>query len=276
MMRYRVGCQLSYQVDGPATFVFNVAPTTNDVQRVIAEKLWTEPALEVEDFTLTEANRFHRIVVPRASAFQLNYDATVEISHVIRHPAEMGEGSVDRLPPSTLIYFSPSRYCQSDKLIRLAQHYFGSLLPGHSRVTAVCNWIYDNVEYLRGTTDVHTSAFDTATERAGVCRDFAHLGIAICRALNIPARFLTTYAYNLQPPDFHACFEAYLGDRWHVFDATRLAPLTGLVRIGVGRDAADTPFASIFGPVTMTDMKINCTVEGAPLPAYTTDAVAIS
>ncbi len=148
-------------------------------------------------------------------------------------------------------------------------------------MTAICNWIFENVEYLRGSSDQHTSAFDTVTERAGVCRDFAHLGIAFCRALNIPARFLSAYAYELLPPDFHACFEAYLGHRWYVFDATRLAPQNGLIRIGVGRDAADTPFASIFGAAEMNSISLS--VETAEdqasakdRPAFTTSAIALS
>ncbi|GAB4267487.1 MAG: hypothetical protein Kow0065_18090 [Methylomicrobium sp.] len=125
----------------------------------------------------------------------------------------------------------------------------------------------------------HTSAFDTATERIGVCRDFAHLGIAFCRALNIPARFVASYAYGLTTPDFHACFEAYLGDRWYLFDATRLAPQNGIVRIGTGRDAADVSIATIFGTVYMNDMRIF--IEHVPdqscsaKPRPTTQAIAI-
>jgi transglutaminase-like putative cysteine protease len=132
--------------------------------------------------------------------------------------------------------------------VRLAQHEFGKLQHGFSRVTAICNWIHDNVEYLRGSTNPLTSAYDTATERAGVCRDFAHLAIAFCRAVLIPARFVAGYAYSLQPPDFHAYFEAYLNRAWYIFDSTRLAPQTGLIRVGSGHDAADTSFATIFGP----------------------------
>ena len=114
-------------------------------------------------------------------------------------------------------------------------------------MTAITDWIHDNVEYVRGSTNSETSAYDTVTQRVGVCRDFAHLGIALCRALNIPARYFTGYAYELEPPDIHACFECYIGGTWMVFDATRLAHLNGLVRIAAGRDAADTAVASVFG-----------------------------
>ena len=105
-----------------------------------------------------------------------------------------------------------------------------------------------------------TSAFDTVTQRTGVCRDFSHLGIALCRALNIPARYFAGYAYELEPPDFHACFECFIGGSWTVFDATQLAHLNGLVRIGTGRDAADAAVASIFGSATCRKMVVSCTL----------------
>ncbi len=163
--------------------------------------------------------------------------------------------------------------------MRLTQYEFGDLKPGYSRVTAVCNWIHDNVTYLSLSTDPNTSAYDTATQRVGVCRDFAHLGIAFCRALNIPARFVSAYAYGLQPPDFHACFEAYLGDRWYLFDPTRLAPQTGIVRIGTGRDAADVSFATFFGGVQMEQMHVFMDYVLEPdtiseMPSYTISAIA--
>ena len=160
------------------------------------------------------------------------------------------------MPVETLAYLYPSRYCQSDLLFGLAASEFGNLKPGYSRVNIICDWIYDRVKYLYGSTNSETSALDTATERAGVCRDFAHLGIAFCRALNIPARFISAYAYNLNPPDFHACFEAYLGHRWYLFDPTKLVPLTGIIRISTGRDAADVSFATLFGTVEMNNQHL--------------------
>ena len=165
--------------------------------------------------------------------------------------------------------------------MRLAQYEFGDLKPGYSRVNAICNWIYDNVEYLSFSSNQNTSAYDTATERVGVCRDFAHLGIAFCRAMNIPARFVSAYAYGLNPPDFHACFEAYLG-RWYLFDPSRLVPQNGIIRIGTGRDAADVSFATIFGSVQMEQMRLFADPVQGPdtdsqeIPSYITKAIAIS
>jgi len=105
-----------------------------------------------------------------------------------------------------------------------------------------------------------TSAFDTVTQRTGVCRDFSHLAIALCRALNIPARYFSGYAYEMEPPDFHACFECFIGGNWVVFDATHLAPLNGLVRIGTGRDAADAAVASLFGGVSCSRTTVSCSL----------------
>ncbi|NEP46785.1 MAG: transglutaminase family protein, partial [Okeania sp. SIO2H7] len=185
------------------------------------------------------------------------YNATVEVSYVWNDPNSIPETPPSELPVEVLHYLYPSRYCQSDLLFGLAMSEFGDLVPDYSRVTAICNWIYDKVQYLSGSTNSETSAYDTASQRAGVCRDFAHLGVAFCRALNIPARFVSAYAYRLQPPDFHACFEAYLGDRWYLFDATRLVPLDGIIRISTGRDATDVSVATFFGAVQLNQMNLS-------------------
>jgi transglutaminase-like putative cysteine protease len=137
--------------------------------------------------------------------------------------------------------------------VRFAHSTFGNLRAGYHRVNGICNWIREYVEYQSGVSDSLTSAFDTVTERAGVCRDFAHLAIALCRALGIPARYVSAYAWRLAPPDFHAVIEAYLqgpsGIGWYLFDPTRMSAPDGLVRIGTGRDAADVAFCSPYGEV---------------------------
>ena len=115
----------------------------------------------------------------------------------------------------------------------------------------MCNWIHDNVDYVSGSSDALTSAYDIVCQRAGVCRDFAHLGIAFCRALGVPARYVSAYAWRLEPPDFHGVFEAFLrgpsGFGWYMFDPTRMADPAGIVRIGIGRDAAEVAFCTQFG-----------------------------
>jgi transglutaminase-like putative cysteine protease len=182
----------------------------------------------------------------------VEYKATVDLTSRLDDPSEVREIPPSAVPLSALPHLYPSRYCQSDRLGRFAKSTFEGIHPGYSRVNAICNWINEYVAYEGGVSDEMTSAFDTVTQRAGVCRDFAHLGIALCRALGIPARYVSAYAYRLEPPDFHAVFDALLegpnGPSWYVFDPTRLADPAGLVRIGIGRDAAEVAFSTIFGP----------------------------
>jgi transglutaminase-like putative cysteine protease len=181
----------------------------------------------------------------------VNYNAQVElISHAL--PLQLDEALVTAVPDSVLHYLMPSRYCESDILSRAAQELFGGLPHGISRVRAIESWIHDSICYLPGFSNSTTTAQEVFVQRAGVCRDFAHLGITFCRALNIPARLVVGYVYFQEPPqDFHAVFEAWLGNRWVVFDPTKMAPTDRLVRVGTGRDAIDVAFSTIFGGVQM-------------------------
>ncbi len=260
MKRFNLGCDLNYTIAQPSTLIWNVQVAAGDgqkiAQKIVREELKIDPPLKVEEYiTPLEGNRYIRSNAMPGD-LQLSYRATVEVSQFYTEPQALAEIPPANLPLETLHYLYPSRYCQSDLLVGLANSEFGNLAPGYARVSAICDWIYSKVKYLSGSTDSQTSACDTARERAGVCRDFAHLGIAFCRALNIPARFVSAYAYSLEPPDFHACFEAYLGDRWYLFDATKLAPLDGIVRIATGRDAADVSFGTLFGTVQMNRMNV--------------------
>lgn len=263
-MKFAVRSHLSYHIAADSTLIFNIAVCNNSVQKILQEDLQIEGAADWDQQTSGELdNRYVRVNAPPGQV-RIRYKATVELNAIEQSPQAIAEVPPAQLPLEVLPYLYPSRYCESDRLLRFAETEFGELVPDYSRVTAICNWIYENVVYLSGSTSPHTSAFDTATERAGVCRDFAHLAIAFCQALNIPARFVSGYAYDLHPPDFHAYFEAYLGQAWYLFDATRLVPRTGLIRIGTGRDAADVSFATLFGPVTMEtmDLQVDCLTPG--------------
>jgi transglutaminase-like putative cysteine protease len=184
----------------------------------------------------------------------VRYDATVDIAHHLEAPANIAEVPVSALPLAVLPYLYPSRYCQSDRLYALATAEFGYLRQGYGRVQAINDWVQGRTQFTSASSNSSTSAMDTIEQKVGVCRDFAHLMIALCRAVNIPARFVTGIDYGadpaLGPTDFHAYVEAWLGDRWYLFDPSGVVPRTGLVRIGTGRDAADVSFATIFGNVT--------------------------
>ena len=276
-MRISVGCQIGYDVEEAATLIFNIEAMRGGRQRVLSEELTITPDLAADEKEADETgNRYLRLTAPRGRV-QLRYSASVELDAVHERPAFIGEVPVAILPLETLPFLNPSRYCPSDQLARFATREFGNIAPGFGRVTEICNWINSEVDYLFGSSDVTTTAADTFSTRAGVCRDFAHLGITFCRALGIPARFVSCYAWQLQPQDFHAVFEAYLGDRWYLFDPTRMASLDGMVRIGVGRDAADTAFATIYGQVNSLPLNVwTEAIDGNANQQWPTDAVSVS
>ena len=254
-MEFQITCRLAYQVVGAASFLFNLAAVRNSFQRVITEDLTVTGADPPKEL-LDGGQRLHRVAATNAR-LELLYNALVSVEPELLEGKGLDVAPLHELPLEALVFLYPSRFCQSDLLARFATREFINIESGFERLTRICNWIYEYVEYLQGTTNSSTSAFDTATQRAGVCRDFAHLGIALCRALGIPARFVSGYAYGLNPPDFHAYFEAFLGGRWILADPTRLSPQSSFIRIGQGRDAADTSFATIFGNAALTEMQLS-------------------
>ena len=255
-MQFKVGCVLSYQVLTGSTFIFNISAEKNEYQNILEEELRVVPELPIEEFSTKKNSTRSHMLFAEPGNLKITYNAVVEINNIISTAEEATEIHTTKLPFSVIEYLYPSRYCESDKLERITHKEFTKFPPGFTRVTAISNWIYENVEYLFGTTGSMTSAYDTVAERTGVCRDFAHLGIAFCRALGIPARFCSSYAYGLDPPDFHAFFEAYLGNSWYIFDPTRLAPQTSFVKIGTGHDAGEVSFATIIGQANMTNIEI--------------------
>jgi len=256
MTTIQVGCDLTYSVINPTSFLFNVAAARTAHQTISEETLQLNPNIQYETSSLgTEDIQVYRLTVEPCD-LQLQYRATVDLSPEIYATSGIVEAGYSQLPNEVLPYLNPSRYCESDRLTHFALRMFGNVQPGFSRVTAICDWINSNLDYQPGSTGESTSACDVLIQRVGVCRDYAHLAIALCRALCIPARYISGYAVALQPPDFHGFFEAYLGSRWYLFDATRMAPVEGFVRIGTGRDAADASFATIIGEATLTYMAV--------------------
>lgn len=254
-MKMAVGCDLAYEIEDVTTFIFNVAVAQTTAHLQLHETWQIAPLVATETTIAGLDNRYTRLVV-RNGVLRLRYEATLDLQLSLEDPHAIAETPVEDLPLDMFPYLMPSRFCPSDRHSDFAEQQFGGMPHGHTRVTGICNWIYDNIAYQPGTSDPFTSAADTLERRAGVCRDFAHLGISFCRALNIPARLVSCYATGLQPPDFHAIFEAYLDGRWWLFDPTRQAKLDAIVRIGTGRDAAEVSFASFYGKAQMTDMTV--------------------
>lgn len=261
MIRLRIGLALDYQIAEPGCdFVFNIHAAHTQRQRVVEETLdLSQPLQPVVETDPSTGNRYLRMqALP--GPLTVRYDATIELRHHVADPGTIAEVPVARLPLPVLHYVYPSRYCQSDRLHRFAMREFGALWQGYQRVQAIRDWVLQRTSFTSNSSTSDTSAIDTLLGTVGVCRDFAHLMIALCRAVNIPARFTTGIDYGadpaLGPPDFHAYVEAYLGDRWYLFDPSGTAIPMGFVRFGSGRDAADVSFATIFGTVTSTAPRI--------------------
>ncbi len=246
---------LEYDVTHPAHFLFNIEAAFHDGHHILEERLSITPSVKVRNFRdERNGNRFVRLDAPKG-VLSVSYHAKIEIAPMAV-PLHLDEAPVSSVPDDVLHYLMPSRYCESDVLSRAAQQLFGHLPKGLSRVRAIESWLHEFIHYLPGFSNSTTTAQEVFVQRAGVCRDFAHLGITLCRALNIPARLVVGYVNFDEPPqDFHAVFEAWLGEgaegRWVLFDGTRMAPIDRLVRIGTGRDAKDVAFATIFGGVYM-------------------------
>lgn len=267
-----VDCQLEYEVNSPSHFLFNIEAAFHAGHEVQEERLTITPSMKVRNFhDERSGNRFFRLDAPKG-VLTVNYHARV-LLNAVPVPLHLDETPVTAVPDEVLHYLLPSRYCESDSLHRAAQQLFGKLPPGLPRVKAIENWIYESVEYCPGLAESTATAQDVFVQRVGVCHDFAHLGITLCRALNIPARLVVGYVYLEEPPqNFHALFEAWLEGRWVLFDATRLAPIDRLVRIGSGRDAKDVAFATIFGNVTLRRMEITVDEGDTPPESPATDA----
>jgi transglutaminase-like putative cysteine protease len=255
MIRLRLSLELDYDILEPGCdFIFNIHAARTERQRVVEESLTlSQPVVPTVETDPATCNRFMRVsALP--GPLKVAYDATVDLSHYIAQPSQIAEVPVARLPGQVLSYIYPSRYCQSDRLHRFAMREFGQQWQGYSRVQGIRDWVLQHTTFASNTSNSNTSAIDTLLETVGVCRDFAHLMIALCRAINIPARFTTGIDYGadpaLGPTDFHAYVEVYLDDRWYLFDPSGTAIPMGFVRFGTGRDAADVAFATIFGAVT--------------------------
>lgn len=254
MVRLKFSIELNYEIDQPGCdFIFSVHAAQTRYQTVVNELLLISQNLPHNLYADTMTHtRFMRLKA-FAGSLTVRYEATVDLDHYSATLEHINEVPVANLPGSVLSYIYPSRYCQSDRLHRLAVKEFGHLRQGYNRVQAIRDWVLNRVAFCSNSSTGNTTAVDTLVEEVGVCRDFAHLMIALCRAVNIPARFATGIDYGaapaLGPTDFHAYVEVYLGDCWYIFDPSGVAIPMGFVRIGTGHDAADAAFATIFGGV---------------------------
>jgi transglutaminase-like putative cysteine protease len=251
----RVGCHIVYQTPVPTAILLVLKPRHDAHQVVLHQQLTFTPHLPCFHFEDAHGNLTDRAVL-QAGENVIHHDAIVSVSSLSDAPAAPAVPTpVYQLPPETLRYTLPSRYCDSDKLLNFAWQQFGHIENGLQRVQAICNWVHNNIQYRFGAGSSVISASEVLLQRFGVCRDFAHVAIAFCRAFNLPARYVTGHLPDVAhldpgtPMDFHAYFEVFLGHQWFTFDARYNEPRIGRVKVAQGLDAVDGAFSTIYGEV---------------------------
>ena len=260
-MHVKVGCTFIYDSEYPTPMIFLVRPAAFDRHRILDEVRTVTPSVPVEDYIDHFGNGVWRLVAP-AGEFQLQYDALIDVSG---EPdltlTDVYQTPIEQMPYDVLPFTLPSRYCESDLFSDDAWQLFGETPMGWARVQAICDWVHSNITYGIGST-VHTTGYQAYQARRGVCRDFAHIAVSFCRALNIPARYVYGYLPDIAVPfdpvpmDFHAWFEAYLGGAWYTFDARHNKPRIGRVLIGRGRDAVDVALTTTYGASRLTSLNV--------------------
>jgi len=260
-MRVRVGCEFAYGSTAPTPTVWQVRPRADRAQSLVAESWSTSPPLPRTSYNDVFGNVCDRMMLLPGQTV-LRYDATVEVPRSRDDvSARARQVPVESLPDETMVYLLPSRFCLSDVLRDQAWELFGATEPGWARVASVCDWVHENVQFQVNSSNALTSALDIWQSRCGVCRDFAHLGLTMCRSLNIPARYVFGYMPDIdvapyEPMDFCAWFEAYLEDRWWTFDPRNNVPRAGRVVIGRGRDALDVAMVTTYGAPLLQTMTV--------------------
>lgn len=248
-------CQLSYQTTENVAVIFMLRPRSGWAQWVMLEDFRIHPDVPVLEFPDVYGNLCQRMIMP-AGEFNISVNYRVKVSDFIDVKANAPLTPVEALPTDAIQYLLPSRYCQSDRLTEMAKSIVGNLPPDYSQAREIHDWVQREIRYVAESSNASTSALETLESRCGVCRDFAHLGIALCRAMSIPARMVVGFLHELQPMDLHAWFEAFIGGRWYTFDATQPDTKGNRIVIAYGRDAADVALATIFGDFTMNSMQV--------------------
>jgi transglutaminase-like putative cysteine protease len=241
VVKLKVVATLVYRFDHETPVIVAIEPARSPDQTILSEQLLIDqPAELIRD--LDSETGMRRFRASLSGQVSIQYQGTIDNGARRLLHADARQHAWAELPAEVLPYLLPSRFCPSDNLMRFAQREFSDIEAGGAKVLAVVDWLQEHVDYIHGVSNAQTTAEQTFIDRAGVCRDFSHLAIALCRALNLPARAVSVYAADLDPPDFHAVFEVFLDERWWLVDPTRLAPIEGMVRIAAGRDAADIAF----------------------------------
>ncbi|RYE81364.1 MAG: transglutaminase family protein [Oxalobacteraceae bacterium] len=262
-MQFRVGFEMVYQCEQPTPMILQLSIHYSRASDLVRpDHLLTSPSVPVTAYRDLFGNWCSRLVAP-AGRFTLTTDAIVNdsgLADVVVPSAQ--QNPVEALPESTLVFLLGSRYCETDQLSEIAWKRFGDGPTGWARVQAICDFVHNHIEFGYAHARRTRTALEAYNEGQGVCRDYAHLAIALCRCMNIPARYCTGYLGDYGTPqpwgtmDFAGWFEAYLGDRWYTFDARNNVPRIGRVLIARGRDASDVALSNTFGPNQLESFRV--------------------
>jgi transglutaminase-like putative cysteine protease len=266
-MRLSIEAELDYKTEDLRTVLLQIEAAEN-----VADQTIVDGSLEIVDCVShvrvpADENVGTRSWARIRDRLTCVYKATVETLRPEADLASLGQVPMHELPGEQVKFLLPSRFCPSDKFGTFVENEFSGL-EGGARVAAMRDWIEENLQYVRGSSDAETTVVDTFIKRQGICRDYAHLMVTLARASNIPARAVSVYAPDVEPPDFHAVAEVYLDGAWYLVDATGMASPETIVRVGVGRDAADIAFLSIYGSNELVSQSVR--VDRRPADADTT------
>ena len=264
----QASCTLSFTVATPTPMVLMLRPRSGPRQWVAREEYRLSPSVQVVEVTDGFGNLCQRLVAP-VGAFGVYTSADVMVAGQARAPTDAPFVAVPQLPHDVLAYLLPSRYCESDRFCDMAPEIVGESPPGHAQVAAITDWVHATIRNTPGSSTYPVSAIEVHQRGEGVCRDLAHVGITLCRALCIPARLVVGYLCDLAPMDIHAWFEAFVGGEWYPFDPT--SPDTDAARIAIahGRDATDVAIYNQYGPLLLPDdMRVTVEKREAPLSRF--------
>jgi transglutaminase-like putative cysteine protease len=265
-MRLKAMCDMNLVAQADCPTVAMLRPTSGVAQWLVSEAYYFDPPVPTSEYVDMFGNLCQRFVVP-AGPMRIRVDVVIDTEPAIAVDPDAPPTPIAQVPDAALQFLLQSRYCPSDKMADRALAIVSGVAPGYAQVEAIRAWIHANLVYRYGVSDATTDALDTLANGAGVCRDFAHVGMSLCRALKIPARMVVGYLYQLDPMDMHAWFEAFVGGRWYTFDATQDAPRGGRIVVAYGRDAADVAFLSNYGPLITERLKVQVELHTDAVPA---------
>jgi transglutaminase-like putative cysteine protease len=252
--RIHIRAQLDYQFDYPTDILLHVEAA------MIPEQYVERAHIQISDCShfarvAAQDDVGERIWLRAEGRFTVDYNSTVTINRILTHCETLPMVPHHQLPGETVQYLMASRYCPADQFHSFVETEFGTL-EGGQKILAIRDWIYEHFSYVPGVSTSETTASDTFIRRQGICRDYAHVMITLARAAGIPARIASVYALGVEPQDFHAVAEVFLGGEWHLIDATGMAKEEAMAKIGIGRDAADVAFLTAYGVAVMNSQSV--------------------